>query len=90
MSYNVTVFVISLALFLSALFLSALVMTAAIGGSILTGLVVYANYWSCDPVSDGSVDSPDQISTLFVVQHLSEYYGLPGVFTAGILGAALR
>ena len=61
-----------------------------LGSSILAGLVVYANYWSCDPKAEGIIDKTDEIAPLFVMQHLVKFYGVPGVFVAALLGAALR
>lgn len=58
-------------------------------GAILLGLIVYAKYESCDPVSTGQIKKLDQIVPLFVMQVASKIPGLPGLFIAGIFSAAL-
>ena len=73
-----------------SLLLTALLFPVVLGSSILAGLVVYANYWSCDPKAEGIIDKTDEIAPLFVMQHLVKFYGVPGVFVAALLGAALR
>ena len=61
-----------------------------LGFAIVAGLVVYANYWSCDPKTEGIIDKTDEIAPLFVMQHLVKFYGVPGVFVAALLSGALR
>ena len=61
-----------------------------LGSAIVAGLVVYANYWSCDPKAEGIIDKTDEIAPLFVMQHLVKFYGVPGVFVASLLSGALR
>lgn len=55
-----------------------------------SGVLVYASFWKCDPQKAGLVDSDDQLFPLYVMQTLSNYRGVPGLFIAGIFGAALR
>lgn len=42
------------------------------------GLLLYAFYFECDPVSSGIVDSSDQLLPLFVADALRNYPSLPG------------
>lgn len=58
-------------------------------GAILLGLIVYAQYESCDPVTTMQIKKLDQIVPLFVMQVASQIPGLPGLFIAGIFSAAL-
>lgn len=54
-----------------------------------TGLLVYAFYEKCDPMKAGLVERTDQILPLYVMQTIGQYPGLPGLFIAGVFGAAL-
>lgn len=54
-----------------------------------TGLLVYAFYEKCDPMKAGLVTKTDQILPLYVMQTIGKYPGLPGLFIAGVFGAAL-
>lgn len=58
-------------------------------GAILLGLIVYAKYESCDPVTTKQIKKLDQIVPLFVMEVASKIPGLPGLFIAGIFSAAL-
>lgn len=58
-------------------------------GAILLGLIVYAKYETCDPVTTGQIKKLDQIVPLFVMEVASKIPGLPGLFIAGIFSAAL-
>lgn len=58
-------------------------------GAILLGLIVYAKYESCDPVTTKQIKKLDQIVPFFVMEVASKIPGLPGLFIAGIFSAAL-
>lgn len=56
------------------------------------GLVLLA-WWSppkCDPRASGLIKTDDQMLPAYVMQIAGHLYGVPGLFTAGIFGAALR
>ncbi|KAB7493712.1 Sodium-coupled monocarboxylate transporter 1 [Armadillidium nasatum] len=53
------------------------------------GLVVYATYAGCDPMALGKIKKKDEIITYYVMDKLSLIPGLPGLFVAAIIGAAL-
>ncbi|GAB6019989.1 hypothetical protein CHUAL_002742 [Chamberlinius hualienensis] len=53
------------------------------------GLILYAAYYSCDPVQSGSINNPNQLLSLFIGRELSVYTGLAGIFFAGFVCAAL-
>ena len=83
-----------------ALLLSVLVLWLVAGSAILVGLVVFANYWSCDPLTSLQTNSnnnqasrisrEDELVTLFVLDHLVDFLGIPGIFIASLLCGALR
>ncbi|GAB0097881.1 hypothetical protein DMENIID0001_135600 [Sergentomyia squamirostris] len=56
---------------------------------VLTGLIIYAYYENCDPVSSGIVREPDQIVPLFVMEMAHHLSGLSGIFVAGIVAGCL-
>ncbi|XP_024946748.1 putative sodium-dependent multivitamin transporter isoform X2 [Cephus cinctus] len=57
--------------------------------SCFSGLAIYARYKDCDPLSSGRITSNDQLMPLFVMDTLSRYPGIPGLFIAGIFSAGL-
>ncbi|RLU26516.1 hypothetical protein DMN91_000312 [Ooceraea biroi] len=54
-----------------------------------TGLAIYAKYHNCDPLKEGKISSYDQLMPLYVMDMLSNYPGVPGLFIAGIFSAGL-
>lgn len=59
------------------------------GASCLVGLIMYAKYEDCDPVTTKQIQKVDQILPFFVMQVAGKIPGLPGIFIAGIFSAAL-
>ncbi|KAJ3663285.1 hypothetical protein Zmor_007588 [Zophobas morio] len=57
--------------------------------SIFTGLMIYARYADCDPLSTGAVKKHDQLLPYYIMDVASHIPGLTGLFTAGIFCAAL-
>ncbi|KAK4876937.1 hypothetical protein RN001_009443 [Aquatica leii] len=57
--------------------------------STLTGIMIYAKYSKCDPISSGQVTRSDQILPYFVMDVGGQIPGLPGLFIAGIFSGAL-
>lgn len=53
------------------------------------GLLVFAEYGDCDPRSAGLVLADDQLLPIFVLKTAGHIPGLPGLFVAGVFGAAL-
>jgi len=53
------------------------------------GLVVYAFYHDCDPITTRQVEKKDQLFPLFVMQVMGDYPGVPGLFVAGVFSGAL-
>ncbi|XP_013099176.2 sodium-coupled monocarboxylate transporter 1 [Stomoxys calcitrans] len=53
------------------------------------GLLMYATYKQCDPLTTKLAKARDQLLPLFVMETLGEYPGLTGLFIAGVFSAAL-
>lgn len=58
--------------------------------SVIFGLIIFAKYYNCDPLSAGKVSEPDQLLPYYVMEIGRDIPGLPGLFTASIFSAALR
>ena len=54
------------------------------------GLVAYATYQDCDPITSNRVQKPDQILPYLVMEKLTRFPGMPGVFVAAVYGGVLR
>lgn len=53
------------------------------------GLLVYAKFAKCDPLTSGLVSKDDQLFPVYVMQTVGEWKGVAGLFIAGVFGAAL-
>ncbi|XP_037955495.1 sodium-coupled monocarboxylate transporter 1-like [Teleopsis dalmanni] len=53
------------------------------------GLLIYATYKDCDPLTTKLAKARDQLLPLFVMDTLGELPGLTGLFIAGVFSAAL-
>ncbi|KAJ3634046.1 hypothetical protein MTP99_010956 [Tenebrio molitor] len=53
------------------------------------GLVIFAYYHKCDPITRGSIHKSDQLLPYFVMHISSSMPGLPGLFVSGVFSAAL-
>ncbi|XP_045470398.1 sodium-coupled monocarboxylate transporter 2-like [Harmonia axyridis] len=53
------------------------------------GLLIYAHYYKCDPVTRGSIYKSDQLLPYFVMHIAAIMPGLPGLFVSGVFSAAL-
>lgn len=53
------------------------------------GLLVYASYAHCDPMTAGLIKADDQLLPVYVMQTVGHLRGIPGLFIAGVFGAAL-
>ncbi|XP_055701883.1 sodium-coupled monocarboxylate transporter 2-like [Phlebotomus papatasi] len=58
-------------------------------GCMLLGIVIYANYETCDPLKAGIIRKVDQIFPHFVQDKASLFLGFNGIFIAGIFSASL-
>lgn len=53
------------------------------------GLLIYAKYWKCDPLTSNMVRRDDQLFAIYVMETVGEWKGVAGLFIAGVFGAAL-
>lgn len=53
------------------------------------GLLIYATYQHCDPLTTKLARARDQLLPLFVMDVLGRFPGLSGLFVAGVFSAAL-
>lgn len=53
------------------------------------GLLIYASYKECDPLTTKLASARDQLLPLFVMDTLGGIPGLTGLFVAGVFSAAL-
>lgn len=57
--------------------------------SVITGLVMYTKYATCDPLSTGQVRHGNELLPHFVLDVAGKVPGLPGLFIAGVFCASL-
>ncbi|GFS12746.1 sodium-coupled monocarboxylate transporter [Elysia marginata] len=55
----------------------------------LIGLVMYASFVDCDPLTTKTVAKKDQLLPLFVLETLGAWPGLPGLFVASVFSASI-
>ncbi|XP_037954460.1 sodium-coupled monocarboxylate transporter 1 isoform X3 [Teleopsis dalmanni] len=56
---------------------------------VYVGLLTFATYHHCDPITTGLAKARDQLVPLLVMHVLGAYPGLPGLFVSGVFSAAL-
>ncbi|CAF0920665.1 unnamed protein product [Adineta ricciae] len=56
---------------------------------IFIGCLLYAKYSQCDPLRAKLISRSDQMYPLFIIETLSRFPGLPGLWIASILSATL-
>ncbi|XP_064101324.1 sodium-coupled monocarboxylate transporter 2-like [Macrobrachium nipponense] len=54
-----------------------------------SGIVAYATYSGCDPLTSGRIDEPDQILPYLVVRKVSRFPGMAGLFAAAVYSGML-
>ncbi|XP_049834472.1 sodium-coupled monocarboxylate transporter 1-like isoform X2 [Schistocerca gregaria] len=57
--------------------------------STYSGLLIFARYFDCDPLTTKMASAKDQLLPLLVVDSLGGLPGLPGLFVASVFSAAL-
>lgn len=57
--------------------------------SVLTGIIIYAKYAYCDPVTNGKIQRHDQILPLYIMEIAENVPGLSGLYISGIVSAGL-
>lgn len=55
-----------------------------------SGVVAFATYFDCDPLSSGKIQRADMIIPYLVMDKLSHLKGLAGIFVAAVYGGVLR
>ncbi|XP_017079738.2 sodium-coupled monocarboxylate transporter 1 isoform X3 [Drosophila eugracilis] len=71
------------------LFTFSIGLTLLYMGCVYVGLVCYATYYDCDPMSTGLAGRRDQLVPLLVMRVLGVVPGLPGLFVSAVFSAAL-
>ena len=72
-----------------SIWLSGIAITVILSIVAYAGLIIFARYLHCDPVSSKLVSTKDQLLPLFVMDILGSYPGFPGFFVAGVFSGAL-
>ncbi|XP_023726534.1 sodium-coupled monocarboxylate transporter 1 isoform X2 [Cryptotermes secundus] len=75
--------------FFKTILILALGILGIVTMSCYTGLVIYATFHDCDPVSTHTIQKADQLLPYFVMQISDSVPGLPGIFLSGVFSAAL-
>ncbi|XP_053994281.1 sodium-coupled monocarboxylate transporter 2-like [Hylaeus volcanicus] len=57
--------------------------------SVFTGLIMFARYHKCDPISTHVISRSDQLLPYYVLDVAANIPGLPGLFLAGLVSAGL-
>ncbi|KAJ0182670.1 hypothetical protein K1T71_002039 [Dendrolimus kikuchii] len=68
-------------------FLGGVILIVALCG--FAGLVTFARYYECDPLNSKLALAKDQLLPLLVMDVMSEWKGMPGIFVAGVFSASL-
>lgn len=72
----------------AALWINWPILTALSVITCFSGLAIYSKYHDCDPVKDKKI-TPDMLMPYYVMDTMSGYPGIPGLFIAGIFSAGL-
>ncbi|XP_078719561.1 sodium-coupled monocarboxylate transporter 1-like [Lampetra fluviatilis] len=72
-----------------ALYLNLLGLWIILACSVLCGLVMYAQYADCDPLTAGLVSASDQLMPFLVMDILSDFPGVPGLFVSSAFSGTL-
>ncbi|KAL1121964.1 hypothetical protein AAG570_003372 [Ranatra chinensis] len=54
-----------------------------------SGLLIFAVYFDCDPLTSKKISKADQLFPLYIMDTMATYPGFPGLFMCGILSAGL-
>nr|XP_054772862.1 sodium-coupled monocarboxylate transporter 2-like [Lytechinus pictus] len=72
-----------------SLALGTAIMLFLFSSAVTAGLVMYAYYADCDPISSGAVAKRDQMMPYFTLDLFQKYPGLPGLFLSAVFSASL-
>ncbi|XP_037714169.1 sodium-coupled monocarboxylate transporter 2 isoform X2 [Drosophila subpulchrella] len=56
---------------------------------VYIGMLAFAEFYHCDPITTGLARAKDQVIPLYVVKNVGHIPGLVGLFVAGVFSAAL-
>ncbi|KAB7505302.1 hypothetical protein Anas_10627, partial [Armadillidium nasatum] len=73
----------------TSLWLQWIILLTLSFSTCFSGLILYAQYWSCDPLKSGQIQNSDQILPLYVVEKLGHIPGISGLFVSGIFSGSL-
>lgn len=73
----------------TALYINMFGMILLISCACLCGIALFAVYGHCDPLKLGVIERSDQLMPYFVMDTLSQYPGVPGLFVACVFSASL-
>lgn len=54
------------------------------------GLIAYAAFYDCDPITTKTVSKADQIIPYFLMKITESIPAIPGIFISAVFSAALR
>ncbi|KAL7298032.1 hypothetical protein TKK_0009039 [Trichogramma kaykai] len=57
--------------------------------SCYSGILIFAAFFDCDPVTTKQIRKPDQLLPYYVMEMAQSLPGLPGLFVSGVFSAAL-
>ncbi|XP_015786014.1 sodium-coupled monocarboxylate transporter 2 [Tetranychus urticae] len=72
-----------------ALYVNLVGVILMISCACLCGIGVFAYYADCDPLKAGKISKTDQLMPYFVMDTMSEFKGLPGIFVTCVFSASL-
>ncbi|XP_063978651.1 putative sodium-dependent multivitamin transporter [Diachasmimorpha longicaudata] len=72
----------------AALWINWPILTALSIITCFSGLAIFSKYRDCDPIKDKKI-TPDMLMPYYVMDTMSEWPGVPGLFIAGIFSAGL-
>ncbi|XP_022911675.2 sodium-coupled monocarboxylate transporter 1-like [Onthophagus taurus] len=73
----------------TSILIFAIGVSAFVSACCYAGLIIYATYSDCDPLKAGRIHADDQLLPMFVMETAGHLRGIPGLFIAGVFGAAL-
>ncbi|XP_066266083.1 sodium-coupled monocarboxylate transporter 1-like isoform X1 [Branchiostoma lanceolatum] len=72
-----------------ALYLNGFGLVVIVTLASMCGLVMYARYHDCDPITAGFIQTSDQMMPFTVMEILSYLPGIPGLFVSSVFAGAL-
>ncbi|XP_014875141.1 sodium-coupled monocarboxylate transporter 1 [Poecilia latipinna] len=72
-----------------ALYINMVGLWTTVSLAMFSGLTMYSIYKNCDPLSNGDIGTSDQLLPYLVMDILSPYPGIPGLFVAAAYSGTL-